>query len=356
MKGRIFCILLTILLLSSSFVLLVANGQTASNVKIEPKVPKIHINADSVLNELGYNYTSETAPQKLMIQILRSYQIDKGVMGEDGELYYTISPNARNDTRSIVGSDSVIPYEVSTTIHVKSSNNTSNVNGAELTDYLQEGKAALVFAIWDYPGDLTDLTDFGVPQTYDDLCNYITSCGQYTYWHFMTNGDCTWYYVWAWTTWACAQYSDVDITWIGHGGDVGFGNGFCCYDAYWEFLGLNGYYPSFFYYGYDMISDTYDYSTLRVGMGDFCYGGAALGSVFVNPGGSVDHARVFNGPETSSNTGYGDAFADSMGYWWYGNRLNTWDASDMARNAAAQNIWPGEAGWTYYNYGDGIWI
>ncbi|MCL4429702.1 MAG: hypothetical protein M1167_03010 [Chloroflexi bacterium] len=156
-KRRISSVILSILLISSFLSFVSIASATISNDQIEPKVPKININADSVLKDRGYSYTSETAPKELMLQILRSYQIDQGKRGADGELYYTITPDSPKAAHDIIGSDSVIPYELPTTMHVKTSDYASSENPVESTDYLQEGKAALVFAIMDYPGEGMDL-------------------------------------------------------------------------------------------------------------------------------------------------------------------------------------------------------
>jgi len=170
----------------------------------------------------------------------------------------------------------------------------------------------------------------------------------------MTNGDCTHYNVWAWITWACAEYSDVDVIWMGHGTQVNGWSAYVTYDSIWDWGWIWGINYDLLYYGDDFASGTYDYSTLRVGIGDFCYGGGFMNN-FLWPGGSVTHDRAFNGPELVSNTGYSLDFLTAWDDWWIPNHYNSYDSAHLARVAAQDKIQSGESGYSYGDTGTAVW-
>jgi hypothetical protein len=225
----------------------------------------------------------------------------------------------------------------------------------------QIGKAAIVFGLWDYSGVGCDLNF--LDEAYAEVTGHITTCGEYDYWHFVSNSDATYYYVWAWTTWACAEYSDVDVIWMGHGGTVNDVTYYLTYDAYWEmaypvWLGFEEY---AFYFAEDFAStEFYDYSALRMGIGDICYG-AGFHSTFTNPGGELVHTRAFTGPVQPTNTLYSKDFMESMGDNWYSSAYDSEDAVALAITAASDRLlsppYPsGCSAFSYYDNGNPLYI
>lgn len=144
-------------------------------------------------------------------------------------------PTQNPPGKNIVGSDLVVPYDLNSIVSTRSDGSAfAGKSSIASPMALTQGKAALVFGIMDYPGSGMDLAL--LQDAYDEATNHMSSCGQYVYWHFMANGDCSHSNVWAWVTWACAQYSDVDIVWLGHGSNANGRYGFVCYDGYWEYV------------------------------------------------------------------------------------------------------------------------
>jgi hypothetical protein len=108
---------------------------------------------------------------------------------------------------------------------------------------------------------------------------------------------------------------------MGHGAEIVVWGGpyllytrevYVCYDAvyvmpilYWNFL-----FPS------DIVSGTYDYSTLRTGVFGFCHS-YSFQDEFLNPGGSTSHLRFFTGPQGVVYDTYVEAFVDTWCDYWY---------------------------------------
>ncbi|MDI9578951.1 MAG: hypothetical protein IAX22_01320 [Candidatus Bathyarchaeota archaeon] len=358
MKNKFLCIIFVSLLLTCS-ILSVADAKTGfEKWSAENRLPKIYVDVDLILKELGYDYTTETVPEKLLIQILRSYELGAETKTSDGNLHYTITADSTPKSRNIVGSESVVALDEATLMEFKTSFSISSKSdyGVPIGWDGQVGKAAIVFGVWDYPGTGKDLED--LEDAHTEVTGHIANCGEYDYWHFVNNSDATYYYVWAWTTWACAEYSDVDVIWMGHGRTVNDVSCYLPYDAYWEIIWpiYYGFIEDRYYFAEDFASTTfYDYSALRMGIGDFCYG-AGFNSTYINPGGELIHDRAFTGPVLPTTIDYSFVFLESMGDNWYSGAYDSADAVDLAISAAANKIFPDCSAFSYYSNGDPIYI
>jgi hypothetical protein len=74
---KFICILFISLMVTSSIVCIAeAKTNIETNEYTEKRLPQIYVDVDPILKELGYNYTTETVPEQLLIQILRSYELE----------------------------------------------------------------------------------------------------------------------------------------------------------------------------------------------------------------------------------------------------------------------------------------
>jgi len=300
---------------------------------------ELYIDATSFLQEMGYSKENK-APPEVLAQLLRSYDVQAELLS-DGTYHASITSDLPVSTYNVCTLD-----DIQTQI-----GRSATASGS--------GSACLIIAIWDYPGTANDLGSVG-----EDKYNYIDQwLGYYDYRKDLVNSDATYYNIWAWLTWLCSEYDNVDVYFSGHGAKLWFTvpwwplfeqlSAFVCYDAINGFSGslieaclLN---PYEFKTG---ALSSYDYSALRVGVGSFCYGWG-FSTVFLNPGGSITHQRAFTGPPDSSYTTYSRAFVAWWGYRWYNQGDSTYEAYLHAYNQAATY------GGSMYNYADtgsGIWF
>ena len=265
MKQKYCCLILALMLLASTTTVLVS--VEPQNVAKGQWLGKVHVDASAVLRELGCaEEDMASIPSKLMVQILRSYNVTSQ-LHEDGDYYVTITPDSPRAEVNLIGTDRVSPYIVDLPREHAEAVGAKSLGG-DSTDYLYNQRACLVLAIWDYPGTGADLPQ-DTEDEYDAITSYISSASAYDYWHFMTNSECTYYYLYNWITWACAAYESVDIYWNGHGTEVNDLAAFVSYDAWSDSLGVI---TSNLYFAEDFDTGTYDYSTLRLGSASFCYG------------------------------------------------------------------------------------
>lgn len=301
-------------------------------------IGKVYVDASAVLKQLGYTEKNiASAPEKLLPQILRSYPTYP-TRSHDGDYYVTITNNSLNaDAVNIVGSDTTVPYTLP---------DMPNSNAA--TDLLAE-KACLIIAIWDYPGTGADLD---AEYVYDMIYDWVSTSGCYDYWHTLVNDEATNYNVWAWITWACATYEDVDIYFRGHGTEVSIWgltiSAYLCYDAWDDFWGVltwNLFFPA------DITSGEYDYSTMRAGVFGFCYG-FGFSDTFLDPGGSTSHDRALTGPAGESYVSYSYVFIDTYCEWWYDYSYSSYESYLEAYDAASGY---GGSPYSYDDTGNAIW-
>ncbi|MGD6933638.1 MAG: hypothetical protein ACQCN5_05480 [Candidatus Bathyarchaeia archaeon] len=167
--------------------------------------------------------------------------------------------------------------------------------------------------------------------------------------------------MYSYITWACIVYETVDVYLIGHGTYLYWGPPY--YPTPWDFIGGYACYDSLsdwgvdtskIYWEWDLRSfydDSYDYSSLRLGVGGCCYGGY-FANTFLNPGGAVSHSRCFMGGEDIVYTGYHYNFLHAWDYKWYGIGQNSYTAYSYAYDEAEDYI---EDGVAYNFYGDSIY-
>lgn len=325
----------------------------AKNVANDQKyLGKIHVDASAVLRELGYTEADMAdIPSKLKVQIIRSYHVTPE-LHEDGDYYVTITPDSPRAEVNLIGTDRISPYDVDLS-HPPDSPDASDIpsSSQDSSDRQDDQRACLVFAIWDYPGTGNDLPD--AEDEYDAITDYISSTSAYDYWQFVTNSGCTYYYVSNWITWACANYESVDIYWNGHGTESYDEAAFVSYDA----LDNNGNVVNENLYFSDDFdtTETYDYSTLRVGSGSFCYGWG-FHDTFLNPGGSTSHDRAFMGTDTVISCAYTFEYIDTWGDTWYNDYQNSEYTHTKAANAAAPYLGTGQNAFSYDDTGTSIWF
>ena len=225
---------------------------------------------------------------------------------------------------------------------------------------LISGKAAIVVAIWDYPEDEYDLGWY-IEDAYNDIMDRVESPqNPYVYVKDLTNSDATWYYVWAWITWACASYENVDIYLLGHGTQMYWGppypppwdwiGGYVCYDAItWYGVDWNYVYTEWDLKSYYLHN--YDYSPLRFGLGGCCYG-YQFENTFLDPGGSTWHDRTFIGPEGVCWNCYTWDFVNYWNYWWITVGEDSYTSFCYAYDEAEDQMQTGDP----FSYaGDTIW-
>ncbi|PVX23801.1 MAG: hypothetical protein CW716_11300 [Candidatus Bathyarchaeum sp.] len=270
MKQKIYCLALISALIISITIPLIVSAKTTDDSN-DLKGLRVHVDASELLKELGYaEKDMANISRKLMIQICRSYNVIATINDDDGEYYATITPESPTNEVNLIGSDRITPYEFDLSNPPDSSGhyaNSSNKSTESFSITQTNERACLVFAIWNYPGIDQDVAM--VEDAYDAISGWISSVCPYDYWHFMTNSDCTHYLISAWITWACAAYDDVDVYWIGHGLEFLSDTAFLSYDA-WE-ADDSGVITANLYIEEDFETDTYDFSTLRLGVGSFCF-------------------------------------------------------------------------------------
>lgn len=350
MRWKICCLVfISMLLLSSAAVVVRAEPQNGPK---DQKIGNLHVDASAILKELGYTEKNiSSVSGKLKVQIMRSYRA-LPELHDDGDYYVTITPNSPHAKSNLIGSDRVSPDDVDL-FHAPNSHNASDIQGASggSLDYMYNQRACLVFAIWDYPGVRLDAIS-DLENAYNSITDWISSTSAYDYWHFMTNDQCFFSQISGWITWACAAYESVDVYWLGHGLQWWGETAFLSYDAWDDFWGEL---PWYFYTPYDFTTNYfYDYSTLRVGIGDFCYGWG-FNQIFLNPGGAVSHDRAFMGPDTPTNVGYSNAFLAEWSERWYGYYDGSWYAYAQALDAADYTLQQGENPFSYADTGTSIW-
>ena len=151
---------------------------------------------------------------------------------------------------------------------------------------------------------------------------------------------------------ACTEFDNVDVYWNGHGIEVGDESAFVSYDA-WddeeEVIEEN------LYLADDFSTGEYDYSTLRVGSGSFCYGWGFQGT-FLHPGGSVTHNRAFMGTDTTITCAYTLEYIDTWGEYWYDNYNSSYWSHLQARAAAAPHLGQNQNPFSYDDNDGSIWF
>lgn len=312
-------------------------------------IGKVHVDASALLGELGYNeIDSSNVPSKLKVQIVRSYNA-KAERLENGDYFIEITANSPLKDVNLIGSNRTVPYD----LDLDNPPNTADLShskydGAKLLDSSE--RACLVFAIWNYPGSLIDIPD--AEEEFDNLAYWISSTCAYDYWNFLTNSEATQYYIWAWITWACAEYDSVDVYWNGHGTEIWQESAFVSYDAWNDNEGLI---VDNLYFADDFSSGYYDYSTLRVGSASFCYGWGFHGT-FLNPGGSVSHNRAFMGSDTEIALEYTIVYIDTWGEHWYDEYEGSYWSHLQARAAAAPYLEENQHHFSYDDNSGSIWF
>jgi len=346
MKRAMISIILISMLLASSTTVFV-HARTEPKDEVEPTVGDVHVDASSVLREMGYTDENiSTASTGMLVQLLRSYDVTPTIL-PDGSYQVTITSNSSTI-------EPTAPAELQDIAPAIESE--MGTTGTSLDSL--EGKACLVVAIWDYPG-----TGLDIPpgeDKYDQIDYWISNYAEYDYRKDLVNSDATWYYIWAWLTWECASYGSIDVYWSGHGTHISWQwpwiqiTAFISYDAWDDSSGVN---PGNCYVAYDFETDgihgEYDYSTLRTGIGSFCYGWG-FHDMFLDPGGSETHYRAFAGPDGTSDTGYGTVYLQYWGYWWYLASYSTYESYCYADEEA----WEQYSGNTRYSYDEtgSIWF
>ncbi len=357
MKRKICCLMLALMLfVSMALVLVSAKQQNVTGAELKEsakdrKIGKIHVDTSAVLKELGYTEENiSNVPDKLQVQIARSYRVQLK-LGEDGDYYGIITPDSQLAAVNLVGTDRVAPYDIDLS-HAPDAkavtNEQSTIGGS--TDYLYNQRACLVFEIWDYPGTQVDLPQEAEDEYYS-ITDRISSTSAYDYWQFMSNSECTHYNVYSWITWACAAYESVDIYWAGHGTEYNDLAAFVCYDAWNDNYGVD---TSKLYYAQDFTSGTYDYSTLRLGEGSFCYGWG-FHDTFLAPGGTVTHSRAYMSSSSEISCDYTLEYVDTWGYWWYSLYENSDYSAYQSRSAAAPYLGQ-DSPFQYDDLSGGFWF
>jgi len=357
-KNKILSLMLVLILIGSMATILISSAETVTDELIfkENGTAQKSMNnvchtviSSEILKPLGYNDTSQL-PEKLFVQIIRSYN-ELAYQGPDGDYYCNITPDSPKAAVNLIGTDYICAEEgyvdltnpPSSTETFAETSNVANQNESTMKPMtLLNQRACLVFAVTDYPGSAKDLT--WVQYGYDALKSNIIYTNAYDYWAFITNNSCTWSNIYNWTTWACMNYKNVDIYWFGHGYlDTGV-HSFVSYDAVFTNGTIN---PAKCYYTSDFTSGTYDYSTLRFGVANFCWGGN-FHTTFLNPGGSTVHNRGFIGTDTEISEGYIYYYASYWGYNWYATYSTSQSAHTSSDDQAAPYKDTGQNSYTHY--------
>jgi hypothetical protein len=194
-------------------------------------------------------------------------------------------------------------------------------------------KACYIVGIWNYQ-DIS-LYQYQLANSYSSIVNSVNNYGTYNYVKTLTNSAATHTDVCQWLIWLCASYDIVDIYFIGHGfyGNNGF-YGYCCYDGVNSNGILN---PQNLFYAPELKSyyiHNYSFSTLRLGVGGFCYSGA-FKDYF------LDEGAVWIGGRFHTNTGvplevdtdYFLGYIGSWGYYWYQQNMGSIPAYNLAHTA-----------------------
>ncbi|NLE05538.1 MAG: hypothetical protein GX638_12160 [Crenarchaeota archaeon] len=351
--------LVSILLVSIVAVFVVSAepiANTKSVVSAEPNssrgLGKGHVDISGVLKELGYaDEDMSDIPSKLLVQIIRSYNVTP-VGDIHRGFYLTITADSPRAEVNLIGSDRIAPYDLDLS-HAPDGHDISDAQKSrdDSMNYELDQRAFLAFGIWDFDGTTIDLASAAEAE-YDYITADISSTSAYDYWHFMENNDCTWYNVWAWITWACSMYNTVDIYWGGHGFEVNNEVGFVCYDAWNDStLTLNF---NLLYFADDFTTtQTYDYSTLRVGLGSLCYG-EGFSNTFLNPGGSTSHERAYMSSDTEIEVDYTCEYIQTYSDEWYHDLVDSEDAHTEAAGAALPYLESGQNAFTYDDTGTPI--
>ena len=93
---------------------------------------------------------------------------------------------------------------------------------------------------------------------------------------------------------------------------------------------------------------TYDYTTLRMGVGCFCFG-YEFADTFLNPnpGGPFFHDRAYTGPEGLTDGDYAGDFLYIWGLCWYDYEVNSWTAYSSAATYAEHELYDDMTPWSY---------
>jgi len=341
MRREFCCIVIISILLVSVAPVLVWTSQ--KDVTKDVKLGNVHVDASAVLRDLGYTEENmSTVSRKLMLQITRSYHA-KAEFHDDGDYYVVITPDSPRTEINLIGSDKISPYDIDLS-QPPDSRDVSYSKGIKESSLDSEERECLVFAIWDYPGTEIDIPD--AEDEFDHIADWISSTSAYDYWNFLTNSESTHYYISAWITWACAAYDNVDIYWNGHGIEFMNDAAFLSYDAWDDDEGVI---TSNLYVEDDFETGTYDYSTLRVGSGSFCYGWG-FHETFLNPGGSTSHNRAFMGSDTEIALAYTTEYIDT-----WGEYEGSYYSHFQARAAAAPYLGQGQNHFSYNDNTGSIW-
>ncbi len=210
---------------------------------------------------------------------------------------------------------------------------------------LLTGKACFVASVWDYLYPVDNQTVFH--DAYTGIM-YDVNLGGYNYVKSLTNESVTQQNVYQWITWLCASYANVDIYLIGEG--VHFLSGeyaYCCYDCRDEYGCWN---TGNVFYAYELESygaHNYDYSTLRLGVGGFCYGGT-FDDYF------LDEGTVWIGSDNTIDKTYVTCFLCLWGYYWYPQNQRSDTAFNNAHGEAQPYVY-GLDDFDYHYSGTGIY-
>ena len=226
--------------------------------------PKLKELGNRVFQALKTIEKSENIDYKKQLELIREYPV-QARLSPDGNYYATPTIEAKVD---------YIEPELNILSFSQETNSDGSIKQEYTLDGSGYGKACLIIAIWNY-SQTADFPAFPSGE-FDSFYYYVSNCWKYDYWHTLTNDEATHYNIWAWITWACAEFEMVDVFMEGHGTTMISGSLFSSVFASWDVqtntTGLINYWNFFFpqeiMYGYWSY---YDYSALRMGVFHFCY-------------------------------------------------------------------------------------
>jgi hypothetical protein len=325
--------------LSSLTILQTANatGVNDSNV-----LPSRYVDFTAYMKGLGY--TEKEVSEMSELEYLRILLTDGGRINVDINMEEICQDLFGNSTGIV--SDSKLDKNIdSTTV--------SEEEQSGLTSRLPLTKACLIIAIWNYP-DSTQY-QYQIENQYPSLLSTVNTYGGYSYVKTLTNSVATKSNVLNALIGLCANYDIVDMYFIGHGfyGNNGY-YGYCCYD------GINSYgviQPYGLFYGQDLKSYylwNADFSTLRLGVGSFCYSGA-FKDYFLDEGYVWIGSNIGNNP-SPIDSDYVLAYMTVWGDYWYRQNVGSSTAhnSAHANGELHSNSSPCQFPLKYYVKGSGI--
>jgi hypothetical protein len=323
-----FFVVIVIAMFCSSLLAVDAKPITKNEEELLPKVPTVHVSMTPLMKELGYSEEEiKAANMSTMIRLMREYPTP-AKLSTDGNFYAT--PIIENKV------DYTEPE-----FNVLNSSQEIKSSGALVQQYTLDGtgglgKACILISIWDYWQE--DVLPKLPQADYDEYYSHMVNCGKYNFWNDLTNGEAERYYIWAWITWACAEYDEVDVIMTGHGSvwvsESIASSVYCSWDVqcgwpgflfYWNFF-----YPQEIYDGWSQ----YDYGTLRMGNLHFCnsWGGSWFSGF----------EPAFDGCQQPGHQSAFMGFSD-IGY----------TSSNFAREWGDRWLYWGTDSWTAYS--DSLW-